>query len=95
MTYQLTLKSADVPDVMHGRLSLGIRHQGTEAASIEVTWTDAHFTTRFNGFAPDMPVPAHPLAFIKGAMDALNAAKAAPDEPVTSVFGRGPVSFDV
>ncbi|KIC16765.1 MULTISPECIES: hypothetical protein [unclassified Leisingera] len=95
MTYQLTLKSADVPDVMTGSLSLGIQYQNAEAASIDVTWTQEHFTARFNGFAPGMPVPAHPLAFVKGAMDALNAAKAAPDEPAASVFGRGPVSFEV
>ncbi|NVK12566.1 MAG: hypothetical protein HWE35_00135 [Rhodobacteraceae bacterium] len=95
MTYQLTLKSADVPEVMTGRLSLGIQHLDAEAASIDVTWTKEHFTARFNGFAPGLPVPAHPMAFVKAAMDALNAAKAAPDEPVASVFGRGPVSFDV
>jgi len=95
MIYQLTLKSADVPEMMTGSLSLGVWHQGTEAASIDVIWAREHFTACFNGFAPEMPVPAHPLAFVKGAMDAVNAAKAAPDEPVASVFGRGPVSFDV
>jgi len=95
MTYELTLKSADVPEPMLGEISLGVLHGGKEVAGIKLSWNRAHFTGRFDGFAADMPVPAHPLAFVKAAADAVNGAKVTPDEPISSVFGRTTLTFNL
>ena len=95
MTYELTLKAADVPEPMLGEISLGVLHDGKEVAGINLNWSRTHFTGRFEDFAADMPVPAHPLAFLKAAADALNGAKVTADEPISSVFGRTTPTFNL
>lgn len=95
MSYTLTLIKADVPEPLLGEVSLALNHKGSPAASIELSWSKKQFTGRFNGFAPDMPEPAHPMAFVKAAVDAVNAAKVMPDEPLSSVFGRGALPITI
>ncbi|MEW7007651.1 hypothetical protein [Lentilitoribacter sp. EG35] len=95
MIYNLSLKQADVPDPHNGDVNLGLHHEGAEIASIDLHWDNTQFTGRFNGFAPDLPTKAHPMAYIKAAIDAIYNAKVTPDEPISSVFGRSSLQIDV
>ena len=95
MTYELRLISADVPEMMQGVVRVALMHENTEAANVDLSWTSAHFTGRFNGLASAMPQPAHPMTFVKAVIDAINAAKVRPDEPLTSLFGRTTLSIEI
>lgn len=95
MKYNLSLKQADVPDQHKGNVNLGLHHDGAEIASIDLEWDNTHFTSRLNGFAPDFPSKAHPIAYVKAAIDALYATKATPNEPISSVFGRTSLQIDI
>lgn len=88
MKYDLSLKRADVPDPHNGNVSLGLHHDGAEVASVDLVWDNTQFTGRFNGFATNLPAKAHPIKYVKAAIDALYDAKVTPDEPISSVFGR-------
>lgn len=95
MIYNLSLKNADVPDPYKGEVNLGLHHDGAEIASVDLHWDNTQFTSRFNGFAPDLPSQAHPMEYVKAAIDAIYAAKVTPEEPISSVFGRSSLQISI
>lgn len=95
MIYNLSLKHAHVPDPHNGKVTIGLHHKDAEIASVDLNWDNTQFTGRFNGFAPDLPSKAHPMAYVKAAIEAIYNAKVTPDEPISSVFGRTSLQIDI
>jgi len=75
MTYEVTLKSADIRHALDGEMRLGLSHQDNEVAEIDYYWDAAQFTATFHGTATDMPIPMHPVEFIARPIQAVLAQK--------------------
>ena len=95
MTYQLSLLSADIRAPLDGEMTFGLDHLGKEQARLHYSWTKEHFTARFEGFAGDLPQPAHPVALLGAAISRVNSLKARPDASPTSVFENQIVDLDI
>lgn len=86
MTYEITLVSADIRTPMDGEMRLGIEHNGTGVAEVEYRWDAKQFTATFHGYAPSMPVPAHPTQFIEMPIAAINKLKTSEHRLPSDVF---------
>ncbi|MEH6630674.1 MAG: hypothetical protein V7776_07605 [Halopseudomonas aestusnigri] len=95
MKYQATLIEADIREGMNGEMSIAIEADGKQLASLDYFWTPEHFTARFNGSAPSMPKPAHPMAFLGKPIESINALKTSPDTSPVDVFKNNIVEFEI
>ena len=88
MPYQLTLIDAKVRNAMDADITIGMNFNDNEVATVELSWNRNHFTSKFNGFAPELPEPAHPAVIVGKIVAAINENKATPEEPLSSLFAR-------
>ncbi|RED53469.1 hypothetical protein [Aestuariispira insulae] len=95
MKYDVSLIDAQIEHAMKGKMRLGICMDGREAAQVSYDWNDEHFTARFIGHAPSMPVPAHPIAFVAKPLEAIQAMKTERHKLPTDVFYDHQVSFNL
>ncbi|WP_085900096.1 hypothetical protein [Kiloniella majae] len=95
MKYQVTLIEADIREAMNGEMSLAIKANNETLATLDYFWTPEHFTARFNGFAPTMPKPAHPMIFLGKPIESINTLKQTPETSPVDVFKNNIVEFDV
>ncbi len=95
MKYLATLIEADIREAMNGEMSIAIEAEGEQVATLDYFWTPEHFTARFNGFAPSMPKPAHPMAFLGKPIECINALKTSPDTSPVDVFKNNIVAFEI
>ncbi len=95
MHYDVTLLGASITSPLFGEMRLGLQVENKQLAEIEYTWTDKHFTARFVGFAPGMPTPAHPVAFISKPIEAIQALKTGAHKLPTDVFTDTAVSIEI
>lgn len=86
MTYEVTLISANIRTSKDGEMVLALNHKGARAAEIEYRWDEKQFTAVFHGYAPTMPVPAHPTRFIADPIAAIAAVKTENHRFPTDVF---------
>ncbi|MBL4907320.1 MAG: hypothetical protein JKX94_07710 [Sneathiella sp.] len=95
MKYDVKLISADIRSPLDGEMSLGLEIENSQHAAIEYEWTKEQFTARFIGFAPGMPAPAHPVAFINKPIEAINLLKNETHKLPTDVFKDTLVSITI
>lgn len=69
-------------------MSVGLIAGGEKVASVHYHWDETHFTARFEGYAPGLPEPAHPMRFLSGALAEINAHKSTPQESPLAVFAN-------
>jgi hypothetical protein len=86
MTYGITLLEADIKDAMHGKMRLGLEHEGARKAELAYEWDETQFTATFHGHAPTLPVPAHPVVLLSKPIDAIYALKTQQHRLPTDVF---------
>lgn len=95
MLHTVVLIDGEIRGPMDGEMRLGIEVAGRRRATVEYNWTEAHFTARFVGHAPSMPVPAHPTVFLRQPIEAIHALKRQKDELPTDVLRRERVTFEI
>ncbi len=95
MTYEITLLSTDIRDVMDGEFRLGLNYEGTQHAELEYHWDATQFTAVFHGHAPSLPVPAHPSTLIQRPIAAMLALKTENHALPTDVFKDHSVTIDL
>lgn len=86
MTYEITLKEADIRDPMNGNMRLVLEHEGENMAELEYNWDSTKFSAIFHGHAPSLPVPAHPTALLQKPISAIYALKTEAHRLPTDVF---------
>jgi len=95
MKHEVTLIDGNIRGPMDGEMCLGIEVDGQRKATLDYSWTEEHFTARFVGHAPSMPVPAHPTVFLRKPIEAIQALKRDKDELPTEVLQRQSVYFEI
>lgn len=95
MTYQITLIEADIASAMQGRMSLGLDYAGARKAELAYEWDETHFTAKFVGNAPSLPVPAHPVVLLSKPITAMYALKTEHHRLPTDVFRDHLVTIEI
>ncbi|MFY0681949.1 MAG: hypothetical protein JXR13_15370 [Thalassovita sp.] len=93
MAYEVHLVSAEIRDVLDGKMTLALVHEGQRAAEISYSWTDEHYTGTFHGLASAMPIPMHPIDFVHGPLKEVLKLKTDKHKFASDVFQDNLIYF--